>query len=163
MRLLGPPDESRQAAIKGGIPIEQDPCQHNIRNAPRCYNESVALQVPKMTITPVQGTVFETEEENAESKETRRLILKARVLLIVPVLSRVLSRAFEQVAGQIAALSIEKGAPDAAKQLRERADALNLPRIGCHQNAYCPAVQLNISPAQEHDPERASTTYKVIP
>ncbi len=77
--LLGPADASRDASVKGGIPIEQDQCQHNIRNAPRCYNESVALQVPKMTITPVQGTGLETEEENASSKETRRLLLKVRV------------------------------------------------------------------------------------
>ncbi len=62
---------------------------------------------------------------------------------------------FEQVAGELAAHSMETAAPHVATQLRERADALNLPRVGCHQNAYCPAVQLNISPAQEDDPEQA--------
>lgn len=76
MRVLGEADKSRNAAKKGGLPIERDACQFSFRNAPRCYNQSVALQVPKQMITPVQGTALETRDDHAYSQETRRLILQ---------------------------------------------------------------------------------------
>ena len=67
-----------------------------------------------------------------------------------------------QVAGEMAAFSIETSAPEEACLLRERAEAMNLPRIGCKENAYCPAVQLNLSPAQGRDPEQACMNTYLI-
>ena len=79
--VLGDADD--RSPERGGVNIELDPCQDNFRNAPRCYNESVALQVPKMSITTIHGANKEGNEDRTASRETRRHILKVSDILEV--------------------------------------------------------------------------------
>ncbi|PIL28324.1 hypothetical protein GSI_09613 [Ganoderma sinense ZZ0214-1] len=110
-RLLHGSGEEKDDRLEGWFLPSKCIPEAYMRTSNSC---SYVYWVPKKTISPVQGTSLETEDEHADSRETRRLILK--------------------VAGEVAAYSIETAAPHVASQLRTRADALNLPRVGSQEN-----------------------------
>ncbi|KAH9846570.1 hypothetical protein C2E23DRAFT_863933 [Lenzites betulinus] len=61
-----------------------------------------------------------------------------------------------QAAAKLREEAMEIGNPDKALMLAQRTDALNFPRIGGQHNTYFSTMQLNLSPTQGADANKAS-------
>ncbi|KAI0676636.1 hypothetical protein C8Q78DRAFT_1073420 [Trametes maxima] len=143
--ILGP-DELRTPAKavfqdgvwSGGVAWERDPLACCVQNASRCYTAAFSHQVPKTLTSPTRGV------KTSSGMLTPHHVLRKRLI---------------DVTARIGVHTMTLSAPAEATLLRQRAEALNFPRIGNSDNYYFSTMQLNITPAQGPDAATAKSKF----
>ncbi|KAI0666354.1 hypothetical protein C8Q78DRAFT_994787 [Trametes maxima] len=122
----------------GGVAWERDPLACCVQNASRCYTAAFSHQVPKTLTSPTRGV------KTSSGMLTPHHVLRKRLI---------------DVTARIGVHAMTLSAPAEATLLRQRAEALNFPRIGNSDNYYFSTMQLNITPAQGPDAATAKSKF----